>query len=80
MVFRTSGLLKASRTLSATVFLKAGAFCEVPKSVRSPTELRLLICRVDCLSVAGRVSGLSGCYRLLGPYSRSIRYLTDPLS
>ena len=56
---RTSGLVKASTILSAIVFLRPKVFFDVVE-LKSPSELRRLICRVTCLAVPGKSSGLSG--------------------
>ena len=56
---RTSGLVKASTILSAIVFLRPKVFFDVVE-LKSPSELRCLICWVTCLAVPGKSSGLSG--------------------
>ena len=47
---RTSGLVRASTTLWAIVLLRPVIFFEVVE-LKSPSELRRLICRVTCLAV-----------------------------
>jgi hypothetical protein len=59
ILLRTSGLVRASYTLSVIVFLVLGAFRGM-MSVRSEMEIRRLICLFSSFSVAGRSSGLSG--------------------
>ena len=56
---RTAGLVRASTTLSTIVFLRPVVFFDVVE-LKSPSELRRLICRVTCLAVPGKSSGLSG--------------------
>ena len=56
---RTAGLVRASTTLSAIVFLRHVVVFDVVE-LKSPSKLRRLICRVTCLAVPGKSSGLSG--------------------
>ena len=67
ILFKTSGLVRASITLSVTFYLSAGVlaagFC--PISRRSPIEFLLRICLSCCFWVAGKSVGLSGCGLLL---------------
>jgi hypothetical protein len=65
ILLRTSGLVRASRTLSIIFFLDTGVFFLVPRSRRSPTESRRRICHKVCFWVAGKESGLSGFDLLL---------------
>jgi hypothetical protein len=53
ILLRTSGLVRASYTLSVIVFLVLGAFWGM-MSVRSEMEFRRLICLFSCFSVGGR--------------------------
>jgi hypothetical protein len=62
ILLRTSGLVRASNTLSVIVFMVLGAFLGM-MSVRSEIEFRRLICFFSCFSVAGRSSGLSSINR-----------------
>jgi uncharacterized coiled-coil protein SlyX len=48
ILLRTSGLVRASRTLSVMFFLDTGVFLMVSGSRRSPTEFRRRICRKFC--------------------------------
>ena len=65
ILLRTSGLVRASRTLSIIFFLDTGVFFLVPRSRRSPTEFRRRICHKVCFWVAGKESVLSGFDLLL---------------
>jgi hypothetical protein len=60
ILLRTSGLVRASNTLSVIVFLVLGALLGM-MSVRSEIEFRRLICRYSWLSK--RVSPKNGNYR-----------------